>query len=297
LEDPGDHPYSGEAQARFRRLADEVTVLQRHVGEPLVELVRRVIDTIGIEQELDAVSDAASQLARDNLALLVETVADYAAHDSYVSLHGLLAYLAAEEDYNQGLSVADPTESDAVKLMTIHGAKGLEWDAVFLPGLEEGTLPIRQAVSDPDALAEERRLLYVGITRARRHLTLSWAVGARARPSRFIAELRPGAVAVARPREAVASPGRDAATFELSAADEPLLAQLIEWRRQRARSDGVPAYVVADNKTLAAIAAHRPVDAGGLLSVPGIGQRKAATYGEEMLRIIAGGEPRPMRPP
>ena len=67
------------------------------------------------------------------------------------------------------------------------------------------------------------------------------------------------------------------ATFELSAADEPLLAKLIEWRRERARADGVPAYVVADNKTLAAIAVRRPSDAAGLLAVPGIGQRKVAT--------------------
>ncbi|MGH2382599.1 MAG: ATP-dependent helicase [Candidatus Limnocylindria bacterium] len=222
-------------------------------------------------------------------------------HAALVTLLAIARRLEAERpdatvaDFDAELARRDAAEADAagegVTLSTLHRAKGLEWDAVFLPGLEEGTLPIRQAVSDPDALAEERRLLYVGITRARRHLALSWAVGARARPSRFIAELRPGAVA--RPRAAVASPGHHAATFDLSAADEPLLAQLIEWRRQRARTDGVPAYVVADNKTLAAIAAHRPMDEGGLLSVPGIGQRKVASYGEEMLRIIAAGEPKP----
>jgi len=65
--------------------------------------------------------------------------------------------------------------SDGVNLLTYHRAKGLEWDAVFLPMLEDGTLPIRQAFDDEAALAEERRLLYVGITRARRHLHLSWA--------------------------------------------------------------------------------------------------------------------------
>lgn len=221
------------------------------------------------------------------------------ARDRHAALSTLLAIArrleverpdAGVADFLAEIARRDTAEADAagegVTLSTLHRAKGLEWDAVFMPGLEEGTLPIRQAASDPEALAEERRLLYVGITRARRHLVLSWALGARARPSRFIAELRRGAVA--RPRGTVGSPNRNAATFELSASDEPLLTELIEWRRRRARSDGVPAYVVADNKTLAAIAARRPSDEGELLGVPGIGQRKVAMYGEEMLRIILG---------
>ena len=196
---------------------------------------------------------------------------------------------ATVEDFAAELARRDAAEADAggdgVTLSTLHRAKGLEWDAVFLPGLEEGTLPIRQSTSDPETLAEERRLLYVGITRARRHLVLSWAasrVGAkgpvRARPSRFIAELRPNAVARPAPKPS--------STFELSAADEPLLERLIEWRRGRARADGVPAYVVADNKTLAAIAVRRPSDAAALLAVPGIGQRKVAGYGDEILAIV-----------
>jgi DNA helicase-2/ATP-dependent DNA helicase PcrA len=223
------------------------------------------------------------------------------ARDRHVALSTLLAMarsLEAEQpdatvaDYLAELARRDAVESEAggdgVTLSTLHRAKGLEWDAVFLPQVEEGTLPIRQSSSDADALAEERRLLYVGITRARRHLVLSWAgsrVGARgparARPSRFIAELWPNAVARPAPR-----PGSAVATFELSAADEPLLAKLIEWRRERARADGVPAYVVADNKTLAAIAVRRPSDGTSLLGVPGIGQRKVATYGEEILGIV-----------
>ena len=85
---------------------------------------------------------------------------------------------------------------------------------------------------------------------------------------------------------AVPKPRSEPATFDLSPADEPLLAALIEWRRTRARADGVPAYVVADNKTLAAIAVRRPSDADGLLGVPGIGQRKVAAYGDEILGIV-----------
>ncbi len=69
-------------------------------------------------------------------------------------------------------------DADGVELLTLHRAKGLEWDAVFIPMLEEGSLPVSQAGDDETSLAEERRLLYVGITRARRHLTLSWAAAA-----------------------------------------------------------------------------------------------------------------------
>jgi superfamily II DNA helicase RecQ len=65
-----------------------------------------------------------------------------------------------------------------------------------------------------------------------------------------------------------------------------LLERLIEWRRERARADGVPAYIVADNKTLAAIATHRPTDEAQLLGVPGIGQRKVAAYGDEILGLM-----------
>ena len=226
------------------------------------------------------------------------------ARDRHAALSTLLTIARALEgeqpnasvpDYLAELARRDATEADAggdgVTLSTLHRAKGLEWDAVFLPQLEEGTLPIRQSSSDAEALAEERRLLYVGITRARRHLVLSWAASrigpkgsSRARPSRFIAELRPNAVA--RPAPKGSSP---AATFDLSAEDEPLLAKLIDWRRERARADGVPAYVVADNKTLAAIAVRRPSDETSLLDVPGIGQRKVAIYGPDILRICTIG--------
>jgi ATP-dependent DNA helicase RecQ len=65
---------------------------------------------------------------------------------------------------------------------------------------------------------------------------------------------------------------------------------LIAWRRERARADGVPAYIVADNKTLAAIAAHRPISEGDLLGIPGIGRRKAETYGPDLLRVLADGQ-------
>lgn len=102
-----------------------------------------------------------------------------------------------------------------VTLASLHSAKGLEWDAVFLVGLTEGMMPITYAKTD-EQVEEERRLLYVGVTRARLHLSLSWALsrspGGRAsrRPTRFLNGMRPGSVAPGA-RSAGARPASNAA--------------------------------------------------------------------------------------
>ena len=181
--------------------------------------------------------------------------------------------------------------ADGVNLLTYHRAKGLEWDAVFLPMLEEGSLPIRQAIDD-DGLAEERRLLYVGITRARVHLAVSWAERrevrgkeSRRRRSRFLDDLRPPP-----PRRVVLlpdgfrppEPGRRSA-----GADDPLMAALRAWRLERARTDAVPPYVVAHDTTLAAIADARPTTLPGLRRVKGMGPAKLDRYGDEILAVLA----------
>ena len=109
---------------------------------------------------------------------------------------GLAAWVAElEERAAAGHDTAD--DNGAVTLVTLHKAKGLEFDAVFLVGVEEGLLPIGHA-KDDGSIAEERRLLYVGVTRARRHLWISWARSrpgsgggpSRRRPSRFLHWLR-----------------------------------------------------------------------------------------------------------
>ncbi len=222
-------------------------------------------------------------------------------HASLLTLLGIARELVAREpdatvtDYLTELQRRDGDEAAAggagVVLSTYHRAKGLEWDVVFLPMLEDGTLPSRQSLSDDAAVREERRLLYVGITRARKQLAVSWAAQrlnpkggvARAKPSRFIAELHPGRVM--RPTAATAVPPAGAAPAKGAAAD--LYEALRSWRIKRARTDGVPAYVVADNKTLTAVATERPMNAAELLAVPGMGPHRVATYGAEMLQIIA----------
>jgi DNA helicase-2/ATP-dependent DNA helicase PcrA len=200
--------------------------------------------------------------------------------------------------------------ADGIELATYHRAKGLEWDAVYLPMLEEGSLPIRQALDDEDAIDEERRLLYVGITRARVHLALSWADqretrgrDTRRKPSRFLAGLvprRPGAGAGRDSRDGrdgrEARAGRDGRVVILpdgfAAAsprdgDSPLLAALRTWRTGRARGDAVPAFVVAHDSTLASIAEAHPETLAALRRVRGMGPAKLEKYGPEILTVIA----------
>jgi DNA helicase-2/ATP-dependent DNA helicase PcrA len=182
-----------------------------------------------------------------------------------------------------------------VNLLTYHRAKGLEFDAVLLPAVEEGVLPIRQA-STPAEVAEERRLLYVGLTRARVHLWLSWAArraGASGReqsrkPSRFLDDLVPPGAGRVRPR-AVASGMTRTGRASLP-ADGPLAEQLRAWRRKRAEADGVPAYVVFNDRTLAALSERQPRSRGELLAVEGIGPSKLDKYGDELLALLAPAE-------
>ncbi len=157
-----------------------------------------------------------------------------------------------------------------VHLLTLHRAKGLEFDAVFLPRVEEKELPCKQALRVPGQLEEERRLLYVGITRARKHLALTWA----GKPSRFLLELGVEAPVAAR-KERAEEP------------DSPTYRALKRWRLQRSKADEIPAYVVFHNSTLAEIAERRPNTIAELASVPGVGPAKLERYGPEVLDALA----------
>ncbi|HEX4688445.1 MAG TPA: ATP-dependent DNA helicase, partial [Nocardioides sp.] len=141
LDSPGDAAYSPEALERFALLGAELRMLRRSVGEPLLDIVRRIIDTSGVDIELASAVSPAAAARRDNLDLFVKAVAEFQAVDGDVSLSALLAYLTAEDDQGNGLDLATPTAADSVKLLTVHRAKGLEWDHVFVVGVCETRFP------------------------------------------------------------------------------------------------------------------------------------------------------------
>ena len=166
-----------------------------------------------------------------------------------------------------------------VNLLTYHRAKGLEFDAVFLPRLIEGELPFRSGRVSAD-VEEERRLLYVGITRARRYLFLTWPTDGRTRPSRFLDEL---GMSTKPPRRAATS-SRALVTVT---GGGPLYERLKRWRRERAQADGVPAYVVFHDRTLVEIAEREPKDWADLAAIAGVGPAKLERYADEVLALVA----------
>ena len=211
-----------------------------------------------------------------------------------------------------------------VTLASLHAAKGLEWDVVFLVGASDGLIPISMA-EGPEAVEEERRLLYVGLTRARRQLFISWS-GARtpggprapvasrasspprqASSARAPAPSRPtrGGGRRGGPKVARIAHCRGCGAELVTAAqrktgrcdtcpptyDEATFERLRAWRLAVAREASVPAYVVFTDATLTAIAEAEPSDQGALSTISGVGVRKLEQYGADVLAILQGADP------
>jgi DNA helicase-2/ATP-dependent DNA helicase PcrA len=254
-------PFQGAALLSRDGARQLLKGLRSHRFElPLAEEVRRVALEQGMAEPVpDGVGER--ELVRQaDLARLCKLAEEF--DDGPRTAEEWVAWLKARFDHGaQG----------GVHLLTLHRAKGLEFEAVFIPRLEERELPCKQALRVPGALAEERRLLYVGMTRARRHLALTWA----GKPSRFLAELGVKAAPPARSRQTRAEEPSD-----------PTYLALKRWRLKRAKADEIPAYVVFHNSTLAEIAERRPRTIAELASVPGIGPAKLERYGAEVLAAL-----------
>ena len=245
----------------------------------------------------DLAPGAAPDSRAANVDALARLARDYRDLGGAATTPGFLAWLA---DFARA-DLHDPS-GDAVDLLTFHAAKGLEWPVVHLAGLEDGFVPIGHAGTRA-ARAEERRLLYVALTRARDELHLTWAAQRtfRDRPvprrrSPFLDEIdqRPGQ---ARPR-AVPSPPttpvappaaarpRRRVPDAVATADRPLYEALAAWRADQARLARMPATVIAHDRALVAIASRRPGDAAELAEASGLGPATIARYGDVVLDLV-----------
>ncbi|WP_432191587.1 ATP-dependent DNA helicase UvrD2 [Streptomyces sp. bgisy027] len=184
---------AGIALRGAARFGGNDTLLDDAVDLP--SQVRAVLSGEGWTTEPPAGSGAVRE-RWESLAALVNLAQDFAAAKTGATLADLVAELDERANAQHAPTV------QGVTLASLHSAKGLEWDVVFLVGVAEGMMPITYARTD-EQVEEERRLLYVGVTRARRHLHVSWALtrapGGRPnrRPSRFLDGLRPGSTATA----------------------------------------------------------------------------------------------------
>jgi DNA helicase-2/ATP-dependent DNA helicase PcrA len=254
--------------------------------ESLPDAVRGVLSSLSWFPD-NAPPGGAARERWESLAALVTLAEDLLA----VQPGAHLAELVAELDQRAGAQHAPTVQG--VTLASLHSAKGLEWDAVFLVGLTDTTLPIQHATT-PEQVAEEQRLLYVGITRARERLALSWALarspGQRRsrRPSRFLDGLRPAAV-----RAPVARKSRPK---RAEAADAELFGRLRAWRKVQAEAQGVPPYVVFSDATLVAIADARPKSREGLAQISGVGPAKLTRYAGPVLEVLGGADPDDVAP-
>ncbi|WP_148613958.1 ATP-dependent DNA helicase UvrD2 [Nocardioides rubriscoriae] len=293
-----DRPEVREAVTRLRGAARGG--VSAAAGDTWVDLVRDTLSGMGWTPD----PPEARGQTRDRWESWQALVSQAEAHGAESSTHDLTTFV---DDLDRRASEQHAPVAEGVTLATFHAAKGLEWDSVFLVGLQDGTLPITYAQT-PEAIEEERRLLYVGMTRARADLALSWAQArnpgqaARRKPSRFLDPLLPDAdraparAKAARGTRTCVECGKPLAGTDKTRRrctdcpapyDEALFERLRGWRLERARADEVAPFMVFSNATLEAVAERRPQTPQALLAISGIGPDKLDRYGDEVLSLLA----------
>jgi DNA helicase-2/ATP-dependent DNA helicase PcrA len=162
VRDPGETSFSDHARASFRRLVDDIDASRQFFGT-LLDQVHRLINRIGVGVEVYASQADGAIEVRQFMA----HVANFVANRPDASLTALVSYLDAEAEYSTGLQRANPTEQDAVSIMTVHRAKGLEWDTVYLPYLVDKVFPDERLTDNPltrpDALPTAVRSDHAGL--------------------------------------------------------------------------------------------------------------------------------------
>lgn len=278
-----DQPYNpAEAPAYNPAEAPAHNPAETPESRDLSGAVRDVLTSMGWVAG-DAPSSGAALERWGSLAALVDLAVELAAVTPGAGLTDLVIELEGRAAAQHAPAVP------GVTLASMHSAKGLEWDAVFCVGLVEGVMPIAHAKREEE-IEEERRLLYVAVTRARQRLALSWHRSRQAggagnrRRSRFLTTLD-GEHDLGDRRRKSASNQRRA---DLDAGAAEVFERLRAWRGEQARAGSVPAYVVFSDATLISIAESRPRTEAQLRMVSGVGPTKWERYGTAVLAVVSG---------
>jgi DNA helicase II / ATP-dependent DNA helicase PcrA len=179
---------AGRALQDFAALVARLAGQRRDLAPPA--FIDLALEQSGYREALRRERAPEAEARLENLEELVAAAEEFTRTDAEPTLEGFLDGVALVSDVDE-LKDAE----GRVTLMTLHSAKGLEFPAVFMTGLEEGVFPHARSMGDPDEIEEERRLCYVGVTRAKERLTLSWALHRRihgygvGEPSRFLREM------------------------------------------------------------------------------------------------------------
>lgn len=320
-----DVPYLVKGGERFfsRKEVREAVLLLRGAArtddgsKPLQAFVGDVLGGMGWHEDAPA-STGAVRSRWESLKALVDLSARLAAASPEARTPELV------RDLDERIAAQHAPAVEGVTLASLHAAKGLEWDIVFLTGCSDGLLPIMMA-EGPEEIEEERRLMYVGVTRAREVLHLSYArartPGAKGtrRVSRFLDQaaeiLGEGARSTPKRAKAARGSGRLKASrpkmckgcgTELSTAaerasgrcpdcpptyDEATFERLRSWRKAVSGAASVPAFVVFSDATLEAIAEAEPTGQRDLAAISGVGPRKLSLYADQVLAVIGGADP------
>jgi DNA helicase-2/ATP-dependent DNA helicase PcrA len=316
---PGISPRAVNAIADFVALLDDLRQLASEVGPE--EVLEAALHRSGYLSSLEESLDPQDAGRLENLQELVSVAREYteraealaaeeraavagteeaeeragpAPTERAATLEGFLEQVALVADADEVPDAADPDQAGVVTLMTLHTAKGLEFPVVFLTGLEDGVFPHLRSLGEQQELEEERRLAYVGITRARQRLYLTRALTRSAwgqpqynPPSRFLDELPPELVRWERTAEAATSWGGVGGRAGAPASERA--ARLAE----RIGVSGVGLTTASELPSVPALSPgdrvnHQRYGLGRVLAIQGHGVRAQAQidFGDQVLWIV-----------
>lgn len=295
----------GERFFERAEIASALTTIRQHaattdITTDLVAKVTALLHPVGLTQEIP--DGERKQARRRSLLALVDIVSDIVHTHPDIDLAGVSDALAQRAADKRG-----PTSS-AVTLSTIHAAKGLEWDSVYIMGAHEGMLPFGKAANtSDDAVEEERRLFYVALTRPRFHAVITWSqsrgstTSSNRSASRFVKDISIARQQLAPTAEVGNATCRECASNLTSKKDKargrcrdcaeqlagPLHEALTQWRNAAAEEMDVPRYVVLSNATIDDLASQAPTTITQLGNIRGIGRHKLDKYADQLLAVIS----------